>query len=192
MLKYFKKLFPVPLVSSWLLWLPFLARAQSQYDNPIDAESIDQLVTSLLSVITTLIEPLAVIAIMVAAFLYITAGGVPEKVSRAHKAIIWAVVGIVIVLMSTFLKDVVIGVTGTTGASTLEDFLYEVADGLGTILMGLSVLFVMYSSFLFMTGGQEPEKITMAKKTLIYALVGVAVALLAFFIPKVIGDIFTP
>lgn len=182
------------LLSTAIVSMPFFAMAEACndppcYDNPISAASVDRLVGGLLSVVTTLITPLAGIAVMIAAFLYVTAGGNPEKVARAHKAISWAAIGVIIILMSRFLQDVVIGVTGQTGAQDLEDFLTQVGNGLGTIVVGLTVIFVMYSAYLFMTGGDNEEKITTAKKALIYALVGVGIAFVAFAIPPVIRQI---
>lgn len=127
---------------------------------------------------------------MVAAFLYITSGGSEEKITQAKRAITWAVVGLVIVISAQFLQDVVIGVAG--GGSRPDDFkkfLNDVIQLLGTILMGLSVLYLLYSAFLFMTAQGEPDKITEARRTLTYALVGIGLALIALSVPELITNI---
>ena len=90
-------------------------------------------------------------------------------------------------LSAQFLKDVVIGIAGgATRAENLARFLENVVRAFGAILMGISVLAVFYSAFLFLTGGGSQEKVETARRVLTYAIVGVAVALLAFAIPALV------
>ncbi len=46
-------------------------------------------------------------------------------------------------------------------------------------LMALTVVFVIYAAYLFLTGGQDQEKIDKARRVVIYAIVAVVVAMLA-------------
>lgn len=46
-------------------------------------------------------------------------------------------------------------------------------------LAALAVVFIIYAGFLFLTAGDDAEKVGKAKKQLIYAVVAVAVAILA-------------
>lgn len=62
----------------------------------------------------------------------------------------------------------------------------QIANTAGTIVMGLAVIMIMYAAFLFLTAGGVPDNLTKARNTLIFALVGVAVALLAFAAPTII------
>jgi len=61
-----------------------------------------------------------------------------------------------------------------------------VAAWLFTILMALAVVMVVYAAFLYLTAAGNPERITSAKKTLIYAIVAIVVALVAGGIPVLI------
>ncbi len=47
------------------------------------------------------------------------------------------------------------------------------------VLLALAVVFIIYAAFLFLTAGDDSEKVGKAKKQLIYAVVAVAVAVLA-------------
>ncbi|PIT92690.1 MAG: hypothetical protein COU08_00820 [Candidatus Harrisonbacteria bacterium CG10_big_fil_rev_8_21_14_0_10_42_17] len=54
------------------------------------------------------------------------------------------------------------------------------------ILLILAVAFVLIAAFKYLTSGGDPEKIKSANGTLIWALVAVAVAILAFSIVRVL------
>ena len=60
---------------------------------------------------------------------------------------------------------------------------------MGWTIMVLSVIFIFYSAFLFMTGSEEEQKLSDAKRTLVYALVGVGVAIVAFSAPGLIKSV---
>lgn len=172
--------------------LPLVAAAadDATYDNPISANTILDVVTTLVKFATDIIIPLSALAIIVAAFFYMTSGGSPERVSQGHRALTYGIVGLVIVTSAQFLIDFALGIgSGASQAATFADFLYSLVQSFGTILMAVSVLMVLYSAFLFMTGGDDEKKITLAKQALTFALVGVAVALLAFAIPSLIKSI---
>jgi len=61
-----------------------------------------------------------------------------------------------------------------------------IANWLGGIILGIAVIMIIYAAFTFLTAGGSEEKLTTARNTLIYALVGVIVALLAFALPAVV------
>ena len=77
-----------------------------------------------------------------------------------------------------------------TGLSDTNALFAKIANTAGMIVMGISVVMIMYAAFLFLTAGGVPDNLTKARNTLIFALVGVAVALLAFVLPTLISTIF--
>ena len=58
-----------------------------------------------------------------------------------------------------------------------------------TILIFLAVIFVLYAAWLYLTAAGEPEKVSKANKTLLYAAIAVAVAILARSLPGLVGTI---
>jgi uncharacterized membrane protein YjfL (UPF0719 family) len=75
--------------------------------NPIQSESITELLTAILDILLTLAIPILVLMVMYAGFLYVTAQGDETKVKKAHSALTWAVVGGVIVLAAKLIIDLI-------------------------------------------------------------------------------------
>jgi len=71
----------------------------------------------------------------------------------------------------------------------LEDvvtIMNKVGEWLFAIIFALAVIFVLASAFQFLTSAGNPEKIILARQMLIYALIAVAVSIVAFGLPKLI------
>lgn len=58
-----------------------------------------------------------------------------------------------------------------------------------TIFIITAIIFIILAAFQFITGGGEPTKVKEAQKKLIWATVGIIVALLAKGFPSVIRNI---
>lgn len=91
------------------LALPLLAAAQVTpriqpppfTPGPIQSPSqIINLVNVILSWVATIFWIAAIIFIFYAAYLYLTAGGNDEQISKAHKQLIWSIVAIAVGLMA--------------------------------------------------------------------------------------------
>lgn len=70
------------------------------------------------------------------------------------------------------------GVTLTRGS--IETLMGNIRDWFSGIVGAIAVMMIIYSGFLFLTAGGNPEKIGKAKSSLMYGLIGVGVALLAY------------
>lgn len=92
---------------------PLIAAA---IDSPIGAKDFPEVVKRIGGFIQKLLIPVSVIIILYAAFLYMTAGGSEEKVKKAHKALLWAFVGIGIVLIGSGFIDIIKDVLGVKGS----------------------------------------------------------------------------
>lgn len=76
------------------------------------------------------------------------------------------------------------GVTSPPGAvvTSIGDIMRIVETAVNwafSLILILAVLFIFYSAWLYMTAGGNPEKVESAKKNLLYAVVGIVIALLA-------------
>jgi len=56
------------------------------------------------------------------------------------------------------------------------------------LLLLAAVGFVLFAAYRYLTAAGEPDKVSAANKTLIYAAVAVAVALLARSVPVIVGN----
>jgi hypothetical protein len=58
-----------------------------------------------------------------------------------------------------------------------------------TILIALSVVFVLYAAFLYLTAGGEQEKVKKANYIILYAAISIAIAVLAKAVPGIVASI---
>ena len=75
-----------------------------------------------------------------------------------------------------------------TNFEGLIKVIVTVAQWMFGILMALSIVFILYAAFLYVISQGNEERIKMAKTILIYAVVGLIVAVLAGGINVVIQD----
>ena len=75
------------------------------------------------------------------------------------------------------------------GVCCMLNIIYRITDWIFFILIALAVLFVIIAGFMFVTSGGSPEKTLAARNYLIYAAIGVAVALIARAVPAIVKAI---
>ena len=68
----------------------------------------------------------------------------------------------------------------------------KIVDWMFTILVIASVFVILMAAFQFVTGGDNPENLSKARQKLIWAVVGIGLALLAKGIPALIIKVLTP
>lgn len=73
----------------------------------------------------------------------------------------------------------------------VQNFICRVIVGwLFAFLIILAVVFIIYAAFKYLTAGGDPEKVKGAGHSLIYAVVAVAIAIVARSIPIIIQFLF--
>lgn len=80
--------------------------------------------------------------------------------------------------------------TPVTNVDQLNNLLCNFIITFFWILITLSVIYVLISAFHYVTAGDDTEKTSKARRTLTYAAVGIAIALLATQVPNIVGSIF--
>lgn len=70
----------------------------TELKNPIKVDSIQQFLSMLLEVVVKIAGPIVVLMIVYSGFLFIKAQGNPEELTKARQAIMWTVIGAIIVL----------------------------------------------------------------------------------------------
>ncbi|HEY4509927.1 MAG TPA: hypothetical protein VJC15_03005 [Candidatus Paceibacterota bacterium] len=79
--------------------------------------------------------------------------------------------------------------TGITTAQGFIDLMRTLTDWLFVILVVISVIFIVLAGLQFITGGGDPAAVSMARTKLIWAAVGIGVALLARGLPAAIQNL---
>ena len=88
-----------------------------EIENPLEAESFDELVENIVRFLFRLSLFVGALMIVVAAYYFLTSGGDPEKIKTAKNIIIWTLVGIIVLFLSVaivaFLKEM-LGIESTS------------------------------------------------------------------------------
>lgn len=71
----------------------------------------------------------------------------------------------------------------------LLDRINTITNWVFAIFLAISIIYIVIAAFQFVTGGGKPEEMNSARQKLIYAAIGIAIALLAKALPIVIRNI---
>ena len=77
--------------------------------NPMKFKTINEFMAELLEVIIFISVPIIVVMVIYGGFLFVTAGGNVEKINSAKKTLLWTLIGAVIILGATVIKEVIVG-----------------------------------------------------------------------------------
>ena len=78
----------------------------------------------------------------------------------------------------------------TTGKALLER-IQLIGNWIFAIFLAMSLIFILIGAFQFVTAGADPAKISEARQKLIYAAVGIAIALISVGFPAILRNIVT-
>ena len=70
--------------------------------------------------------------------------------------------------------------SGVDSPSDVVDLIEAIAGWFQVIVLAIAVFMIIYAGFIWMTAAGEEDKLTRARQTLIYALVGIAVVVVAY------------
>jgi len=74
-------------------------------------------------------------------------------------------------------------------ASDVPNIIKNITKYFYNAFLIVSVGFILLSAFYFLKGGDNPADIKKAKSQLVYAVIGIAIAIISFGIDKLIGSI---
>jgi len=111
---------------------------------------------------------------------------------------------ILISLISLFMLPAIMPVSaGDTNGDTagtpiisdldeLDSLVQKIVNWFSGFVLVVAVLFILVAAWTFLTAGGNPESVAKARQMLIYALIGIAVAVLAWGMEPLIRNILTP
>ena len=165
--------------------------------NPLYVNDIPGLICLFIGLLVKdLMPPIMVFMVLWASFLLLTSVGQPAKLVQARGMVLYAIIGAVILIMAAPLVSLVgsaVGSGATVGscnpATATTDalaVLVNIINWFSWLLAVLSVVMGLYAGFLYMTAHGEPQKVATANNVLVYTVIGVVVAILAFSIIAII------
>ncbi|MCH7828694.1 hypothetical protein IH982_02375 [Patescibacteria group bacterium] len=66
-----------------------------------------------------------------------------------------------------------------------------IANWVFAVFLAISLIYIVLAAFQFVTGGGDPAQVSGARQKLIYALIGIAIALMAAGFPAILRSIVT-
>ncbi len=138
----------------------------------------------------------AVLMVLIGGFMYMLSAGNSGMVEKAKKLLTYTAVGFAVIFGGAAILVEIIKVTGQQGLGTPDDIhvqdadilILEVTIRLVQIIGVLGVLMILVSGVIFMTS-ESSDRRDLAKKMLQWAIIGIAVSLLAWSIVEMITSI---
>lgn len=145
------------------------------YENlPTDIGSV---ITSGFTFLYWLVGVIAVVMVAYSGFLFITSAGNPQKTKTAMQSVLYAVIGFIVALLAQAIIELVTPIAPTTNA----DIGTVVTNGIQIFMwvIGISaVVMVIIGGLLYVTSGGDPGRTKTAKDAILYAIVGLIVAIM--------------
>lgn len=142
---------------------------------------------SVLSWVYGLVGLVAVIFIIVGGIRYALSGGDAAGVKQAKDTITYAIVGLVLVILAyTITQFVVKSVDGSSWANLRDSVVNTLIYAVGII----ATVMIIVSGFRYTTSGGDAAKVTSAKNGILYSVIGLGVAILAYTIVNFVIGIF--
>lgn len=165
--------------------------------NPLSVNTIPDLICVFIGfLVKDLMPPIMVFMVLWASFLLLTSVGQPAKLVQARSMVLYAIIGAVILIMAAPLVSLVgsavgggVAVQSCNPANATTDalaVLVNIINWFSWLLAVLSVAMGLYAGFLYMTAHGEPQKVATANNVLVYTVIGVVVAILAFSVIAII------
>jgi len=172
----------------------FSALKPLTFDPPTETTTFSELICDIVNFIsTTILPPIAVLMTLFIGFLFLISRGDPEKVKTANKVLVFTILGIIVFLIAPSIVAVVSDAlspvagdikscSGAGGANVVSDAILNLINWLAWLIAIVAVLAGLYSGFLYMTASGNAEQVQKATKTFVFAIIGVAISILAFSI----------
>lgn len=110
------------LPTTTLLCLPFLVSADIDepsggvrgvaLENPLKVSSLEDLLVALLNIVVVLATPIIIFFIIYSGFMYVTAQGEPAKLTIAKNALMYAIIGGVIIIGAVAISQIIGNLVG--------------------------------------------------------------------------------
>jgi len=163
--------------------------SSSSFSNPLGStSSFEALLTNIYNYLTKyVVGPLAVIFIIIGGIMYMLSGGDKDRIERAKKTVIYAIVGLAIVVASSYFYNeikLIMSGSGTSTTSQLQTILTNVLKLLLSIVGFIAIISMVVGAIWMFTAVGDEEKYELGKKTATYSIIGLMIAVAALIIAK--------
>lgn len=153
------------------------------FGNPIAPTTIEGVLGSIMAYLQGIAGTIAVIFIIIGGIMYMISGGDKDMVERAKKTLIFAIVGLAIVLAAPlFYTEVKAVLSGNSPGSALQALLLNILKLLLAIVGFLAIISMVVGAIWMLTAVGDDDRYELGKKTATYSIIGLVVALAALII----------
>lgn len=166
----------------------FTALAVTLGGQPVDipdaATSTDSLFATIVPLIFGILGALSLLFVVIGGFRYTISAGDPANIKKARETILYALLGLIVsvsafTITNFILEEVRPDETGTGGLVGPNGLLTVATRIIVRLLGAVSVGMVIYGAIRYILSGGESSATKAARETIIYALVGLAIAIAA-------------
>lgn len=160
--------------------------------NWFGVSSVSGLIMKIVNFAIDIAIPIAVVMIIWAGFMFVTAQGSEEKINRAKKNLVWTITGLAIIVSSQLLVGYINEImTGQSSqANAFLQSLVEIINELIIIVFGLATLSFCWGVFTYIRAAGEQAAITKGKQVMVWGLIGMTVMAGAWGIVELVQSFF--
>ncbi|MFZ1627079.1 MAG: hypothetical protein WAT81_04720 [Candidatus Moraniibacteriota bacterium] len=164
--------------------------------NPVSFTTVDRLFTNILTWLQSFIVILALIFIVIGAFLYITSGGDSGRITTAKNCITATLIGLAIgIAAPAFLKEIsaMLGwvaapPVGVGTSLTLIEIANNVLNFLLAIIGVVAIIMLVVGAFMYLTAAGDEDRIDTGKKIVKYSIIGITIALASLLLVRQVAN----
>jgi type IV secretory pathway VirB2 component (pilin) len=157
--------------------------SSSSLINPLGKDDIEDVLGNIMSYLRGIAGTIAVIFIIIGGVMYMISGGSKEMTERAKKTVIFAMVGLAIVLAAPlFYQEIKAVLSGDSPGSALQSLLGNILKLLLSIVGFLAIISMVVGSIWMFTAVGNDDKYELGKKTATYSIIGLVIAVASLVI----------
>jgi hypothetical protein len=148
---------------------------------PVEPGSLSE---NLLPIVFALIGAISLLYVVIGGFRYVISAGEPGNTQKARETILYALIGLVVSISAFTIVNFVLGnvtpdETGTNGIVGPDGILTQVVQLLAYATGIAAVIMIIYGALRYVLSGGDSSATKSARDTILYAVVGLIVAISA-------------
>lgn len=165
--------------------------------NPLSFNTVNDLLGRVLTFLQSFIVILALIFIVIGAFLYITSSGDSGRITTAKNCITAALIGLAIgIAAPAFLRQIsdILGWNAATlpagvGTNlTLIEIGTNILNFLLSVVGVVALIMLVVGAFMYLTAAGDEDRIDTGKKIVKYSIIGITIALAALVLVRQVAS----
>ena len=169
----------------------------TKFTNPLTVNSAEDLLGNIMATVQKIIVTLALVAMIVGALMYVSAGVNPSLVDKAKETISAALIGLALAVAAPSLLKELAGVLGwpsnnatVNNSLTLSAIAVNVLNSLLGIFGVVSLIMMIVGAGFYLTSAGDEDRIDKGKEIFKYSVLGIFIAMSAMVLLRQIAAFF--